>query len=382
MSVSAQNSIINLYNSYDYHFVNIGYFEGVSVNFILCNEPFTFSNNRILSSSETTTVYAYYPNEFSNPVTHYNGVVYSYNNVVFTDYDIINDSTGEVVFRRAGGSSGGNGGSSSGGNDSSNTSNTVSGGGNTNTVTNSTSNTGGNSSGSGISSESDEDHGWLGNILNTIFGGFIDGTLGTLGRIFTGIGNILTNIIDIFTKVDGIFGFLNPNSQNFIFNQLWTHLQNILTGLGNLVSFVLNFFSNLLDFVLHLVVPTDSQWQEIRFNFQGLFTTIENHVPFWSFIRTTITDAQNTNIVPNDFLIIKVPRVQAFGLFQGIETETQYINVLQAYEPYRVQIRGLLYLIVIASAFVYIIKYVTDYKANVSGSFMSQNINDYRNDKK
>lgn len=109
MSVSAQNSIINLYNSYDYHFVNIGYFEGVSVNFILCNEPFTFSNNRILSSSETTIVYAYYHDEFSNPVTHYNGVVYSYDNVVFTDYDIINDSTGEVVFRQAGGSSGGNG---------------------------------------------------------------------------------------------------------------------------------------------------------------------------------------------------------------------------------------------------------------------------------
>ena len=63
-----------------------------------------------------------------------------------------------------------------------------------------------------------------------------------------------------------------------------------------------------------------------------------------------------------------------FGLYSGTTESVKHINVLQAYEPYRVQIRSLLFLIVVASAFVYIIKYITDYKANVNGSFVSSHI--------
>ena len=275
------------------------------------------------------------------------------------------DNSSSSFFRESGS---GNGGSSSGGSINSNTSNTINQEESSNTVTNSTSGSGGSSGSSGNTSESDEEHGWLGTILNNIFGGFIDGTLGTIGRIFDGIGNILTTIGNVLINLVKLVGFLNPESDDFILKVLWEHLLNIIEGLGKIVLFVLNFFTNLLDFVLHLVVPTDSQWQEIKSNFQDLFITIENHVPLWSFIKSTITDAQNTSIINNDALVVKIPAMVGFGLFSGSSSEVQYINVLEAYEPFRVQIRGLLFLIVIASAFVYIVKHVTDYHANTSGS--------------
>ena len=98
---------------------------------------------------------------------------------------------------------------------------------------------------------------------------------------------------------------------------------------------------------------------------------ITEHIPFWSFIQSTITDAQNTDIIPSDFLIIEMP---SFSYFGGQTEKNKYINVLQAYEPYRIQVRGLLLLIVYVCAFVYIIKLITDYKANVDGSNGADNL--------
>lgn len=151
--------------------------------------------------------------------------------------------------------------------------------------------------------------------------------------------------------------YLNPFSENFI--------------LKGIVDFILNFFSNLLDFIIHIFIPTYSQWEDIKSSYSDLGTTITEHIPFWSFVQSTITNAQNTDIVPNDFLIIEMP---SFSFFGGKTEKTKYINVLQAYEPYRIQVRGLLLLVVYVCAFVYIIKLITDYKANVDGSNGANNL--------
>ncbi|MBR2289344.1 MAG: hypothetical protein IJ867_01660 [Clostridia bacterium] len=278
-----------------------------------------------------------------------------------------------LVFREAG-----NGGTSSGGNDNTNTSNTINSGNTTNTTTNSTSNIGNTTSSSFGTSEGDS---WLSSLLKAVFQGFFEGITQPLGQIFTFIGNIFSSIGDILSKVISIFNFLNPNADEFIFKIAWEHLKNILEGIGNILAWIGNFFVNLLDFVYHLFVPTDSQWEAIKSNFEDLKLSIETHIPFWSFIKSTITDAQNTDIIPNDFLIIEIPAMKGFGFYGGSSESTKHINVMKAYEPYRIQIRGLLLLIVYASVFVYIVKLVTDYRANVSGTFMAQNLNDTKDKK-
>lgn len=71
----------------------------------------------------------------------------------------------------------------------------------------------------------------------------------------------------------------------------------------------------------------------------------------------------------------------SFNFYGGATEETKYINVLQAYEPYRVQVRGLLLIVVYVCAFVYIIKLITDYKANSDGSNGADNLKTSNRDK-
>ena len=370
-SVIDSSTISSYFDIFDYHyFVK----EGSSIAILSSPSPAIFENsfqrfslnspysNILLNTNLTYSAFSYPSNAsyiLYPPLDDY---------FYYVSFDVVDDVTNEVVFRQAG-STGGNGGSSSGGNSNTNTTNTTSGSGTGNTNTNSIGNTSGNNSGSGSSSSSDEDHGWLGNILSNIFGGFIDGTIGTLGQIFTGIGNLLSSIGDIFVKLTGIFDFLNPTSENFILLRLWQFLTNIFNAIGDIISWIGNFFVNLLDFVLHLFVPTASQWEAIKSNLQSLRNSISTHIPFWSFVQNTFTEAQDTQILNNDFLVFRFPVNNGFGLFNNPNTEYQEVNVMQIYEPYRVQVRGLLLLVVYASALVYVVKHITDYKANVAGTF-------------
>lgn len=70
--------------------------------------------------------------------------------------------------------------------------------------------------------------------------------------------------------------------------------------------------------------------------------------------------------------------MKSMGLWSGNKTEYNEVNVLQAYEPYRVQIRGLLFLIVVAMAFVYIAKLVIGYATT---SVESDVVSDLKNNK-
>lgn len=135
-------------------------------------------------------------------------------------------------------------------------------------------------------------------------------------------------------------------------------LKSIFEGIGNLVDFVLNFFTNLLDFFIHIFVPTDEQWEEIKDSYNDLMITIEGHIPFVSFIKSTFSNMQNTVINPHDFLLIEMP---SFSFFGGQTEKVQYVNVRDAYEPYRIEIRSWLTLVVYGLAFVYIVKHILNY---------------------
>lgn len=180
------------------------------------------------------------------------------------------------------------------------------------------------------------------------------------------IPNLVKNIAEFFVgdgeNSKGVFGFL----------------KDIISNVGSIFSWLGKFFDNLLDFVIHIVVPTDSQWQEIKDSYSNLGTSIVNHIPLWSFIKNTITDVQNEVFQPEDFLIIKMPSFNFFGVQTG---EIECINVLQAYEPYRVQIRSLLALVVYACGFVYIVKEVTNYGVTQHANMVIANVNSIQAEK-
>lgn len=185
---------------------------------------------------------------------------------------------------------------------------------------------------------------------------------------FNWIPNLVENIGKFFNGnaeegTKGVFGFFN----------------DILTRFSSIIDWLANFMQFIFDCAFHLVVPTDSQWAEIKDSFSNLGTTITNHIPFWSFIQNTITDVQNEVFQPEDFLIIKMPSFKFFGVETG---EIECLNVMQAYEPYRIQIRGLLALVVYACGFVYIVKVITSYGVTQHANAIIANVNAVEQSKK
>ena len=141
---------------------------------------------------------------------------------------------------------------------------------------------------------------------------------------------------------------------------LWDFIKGIFGKIGNLISSIVNLVNDLISGLINLVIPTTQQWDNLKNDYSVLGDTIQSHLPFVSFIRTTFEDAQNTVVSPFDFLNITMP---SFSFFGGNTEETNYVNVRDAYEPYRIQIRSWLVLIVYGVAFVYIVKHVSDYGA-------------------
>ena len=149
----------------------------------------------------------------------------------------------------------------------------------------------------------------------------------------------------------------NEDTSNW---SLWDFIKGIFGKIGNLISSIANLVSDLISGLVNLFIPTAQQWDNLKNDFSVLGDTIQSHLPFVSFIRTTFEDAQNTVVSPFDFLNITMP---SFSFYGGNTEQTNYVNVRDAYEPYRIQIRSWLVLIVYGVAFVYIVKYVSDYGA-------------------
>lgn len=149
----------------------------------------------------------------------------------------------------------------------------------------------------------------------------------------------------------------NDDTSNW---SIWDFVKGIFGKIGDVFTTLGSLVSNLLAGLVNLVIPTSQQWENLRNDYSVLGDTIQSHLPFVSFIRSTFEEAQNTVISPFDFLNITMP---SFSFFGGNTEETNYVNVRDAYEPYRIQIRSWLVLIVYGVAFVYIVKHVSDYGA-------------------
>lgn len=146
---------------------------------------------------------------------------------------------------------------------------------------------------------------------------------------------------------------------------------NVIEGIGNVFSWLGNFFSALWEFVYHIFIPTDDQWAEITNDYNQVGETLKSHIPFISLFSEELKKAQAT-VEKTDPLIIRIPSFSYSGSGGiGVDTGTKEINLTAIYEPYRIYIRGFLFLVVVALAFVYIIKYVLNYGVTSAG----QNIN-------
>lgn len=165
------------------------------------------------------------------------------------------------------------------------------------------------------------------------------------------IGLILDGLKDFFVGDEEAPGIL-------------TFLSKIFEFIKSILDFFLNFFDNLLSFFIHIFIPTDEQWQEIKESYSSLGELIKSKLPFVKEFQSSLDSAKNQVFASNDFLNIKMPSFKFFG---GQTEEQQVFNVRDAYEPYRIKIRSLLALIVYGCGFVYLIKTVLNYNATATG---------------
>ena len=123
-----------------------------------------------------------------------------------------------------------------------------------------------------------------------------------------------------------------------------------------------DFFGKLLEFFIHVFIPTDEQWKEIGDEYIAMGETVKAHIPFVGLFSEELKKAQET-VAKTDFLVITMPSFSYQGSGGiGVTTEEQkVINVGEAYEPYRAYIRGGLFLIVVGLASVYLIKYILNF---------------------
>lgn len=212
--------------------------------------------------------------------------------------------------------------------------------------------------------------------LATAIGDFFNFCKDAILEIPTVIGAIL-NVLNPFSEdfflkgfFTTLFDYLNPFSDNFILKKI---IEGILTLLDYLNPFSENFilktlftwledfFTSLRDFFYHIFVPTDEQWSEIENDYKQMGETVKSHIPFIGLFSEELKKAQAT-VEKTDPLVIRIPSFNYSGSGGiGVQTGTKEINLTQAYEPYRAYVRGFLLLVVVALAFVYIIKYVLNY---------------------
>ena len=196
--------------------------------------------------------------------------------------------------------------------------------------------------------------------LTTAIGDFFTFCFDVLSEIPTVIGNILDVLnpfSDNFFLKDffaTLFDILNPFSENFI-------LKQVIDGIGSIFTWLGNFFFDLLEFVYHIFIPTDEQWDAIKEDYQDLGDTFSNHLPFVGLFSDELENAKQI-VYNEDFLNIKFDSWSFdLGVVQFSTPEINFTGVLNAYEPYRMTIRTLLTFVVVCLTLVYIIKYFLKY---------------------
>lgn len=203
----------------------------------------------------------------------------------------------------------------------------------------------------------------LATAIGDFFSSFWDSFTNGLANVVSGIGeffsNLGTNLGNWFSNVGTWFVELGSSIGEW-FSNLWGTVKNIFSWLGD-------FFGALWDFFIHIFVPTDEQWAELNEEQSQLGEDVKSHLPLVGLFSNELKKAQET-VEKTDPLVIRIPSFDYSGSGGiGVSTGTREINLTQVYEPYRAYIRGFLLLVVVALAFVYIIKYVLNYGVTSGG---------------
>lgn len=196
--------------------------------------------------------------------------------------------------------------------------------------------------------------------LKTLASNIVNG----LGDFFSALGDLIWQGVgvlhDIFESVGGTLGSIFES----VGNTLGGILNSIFGTIGNIFSWLGDFFSSLADFFVHIFVPTESQWQDIKNSYSVLKINIQNKVPFVNDFIVSLDSAKN-NVSNEQFLKISMPSFNYNGGAIGVNVNEQnVVNIAEKYEPYRLTVRNSLFLIVVGLAIVFIIKFILNYNNN------------------
>ena len=181
--------------------------------------------------------------------------------------------------------------------------------------------------------------------------------------------------------MEKIVNFFNPLNEDFFVYQIINGIGEFFFGdgteenrglfglIGDILSFLGNFFGNLLDFFVHIFVPDDNQWSILQEKYSSLGDLAISHLPFVATFYDVL-DNQDLAVSNSDMLVITMP---SFSFFGGETGEKQVINVREAYEPYRQNIRTGLAYIVYGLGIVYIIKYVIGWGQTQANTEVKEN---------
>lgn len=178
--------------------------------------------------------------------------------------------------------------------------------------------------------------------------------------------NIVSPIVNALSTIKNICSNIAINIIDGIKNFFKDTVENI----KNISNFISDFFNNLLDFLKNIFIPSEEQWQEVTNTQASIGDTIKTHLPFISLFNNEYKKAQES-VSQTDFLVISIPEFNfSSGGIVAKSNSQKIINVRDAYEPYRSYIRNLLFFIVIACAFVFVIKHVLKFDSvfNVSNN--------------
>ena len=185
---------------------------------------------------------------------------------------------------------------------------------------------------------------------------------GLLGSIWDAVSSIPNKIQELATSVGEFFSSFWTN--------IGTFFQNIVDGITTIFNWLSNFFSALLDFVIHIFIPTDEQWESIKESYSDLGDAFLERLPFVGLFSEELEDAKSV-VYNDDFLNITFESWSFdLGVIEFTTPEINFDGVLNAYEPYRLTIRSFLCFIVYSLGVVYIIKYVLRYGETQGNSYV------------
>lgn len=94
-----------------------------------------------------------------------------------------------------------------------------------------------------------------------------------VGEFFKNFWDSFTKkLSDLATNIGEFFVTLGENIGQFF--------KDLLTGLGNFIKGFFNGFATVFDFLLHIFVPTEEQWDAIKEDYRDLGEVFKSKIPF------------------------------------------------------------------------------------------------------